>query len=163
MTVSLRPAGWVDVFRVWQIRNEPSTRAMMLSTLPISLVEHVRWFARAKRSNDVMIMMISAGLRRVGTVRLDVDGGASIETQDDRTVSISIAVAERYRGRRYASDALAIVCARSTERARVFGKIRLIADVKLQNVASILTFVSSGFLGIDGVAPGCARLERICG
>lgn len=153
MRVTLRPAGWRDVWRLWRWRNEPTTRAMMIHDAPISRREHLAWFWRLSRNGHAH----GAGTRQyiaeddgepVGSGRLDFTGIIA---------DFDIIVAPGYRGQAYGTRLVAALVDEATRAECHLCR----ATVKRDNVASRKAFARNGFK-IATITEGYFVMERLC-
>jgi RimJ/RimL family protein N-acetyltransferase len=153
-TVSLRPATPDDCRRVWDWRNDASTRAVAFNADVIPYEQHRRWFETRLTDPDLLFLIIVDGTGEpVGYVRCAVHEGAG---------EVSIALAPQCRGRGYGTEALREAA------ARFFAEWplqRLTARVLSTNVASLRAFEHAGFVergvtAVDGQPTHELVLER---
>ena len=131
----IRPVSDLDVHRLWQWANEPSTRASSFRPEPISWDDHLAWFGRKSVDPGCRMYILEADGLPAGQVRFEINSAGQAE------VAISIAVECRSRG--YGAKALRLGA------ARVFadtGTTELVAYIKPDNVASIRAFENAGFV-----------------
>jgi UDP-2,4-diacetamido-2,4,6-trideoxy-beta-L-altropyranose hydrolase len=145
-SVSLRPAVLADRERIWHWRNERGTRAASFDSATIRWDTHVRWFDNALQRSDRKIFIIEADSVAVGTVRLDIV---------EREASVSIHLAQEWRGQGFGSSALRALA------ELAFGPLeidRLIASIKPDNQVSIGAFAKAGFITVE--VDAVVRFER---
>ena len=133
VVVTLRPATAEDCRQVWRWRNDEQTRRASFDSAPIPLEAHERWFLDSLQSPNRKIYIVVAGDQPSGVARLDVNGGQA-------TVSIHLAPECRGRGvGPRALDALGEVA------FGPLGLARLVAEIKVDNAASLRAFIKAGF------------------
>jgi RimJ/RimL family protein N-acetyltransferase len=143
--VRLRPAQAADGDRLWQWRNEPTTRQASLNTAEVSLEDHLRWLAGQLDSPDVALFIVEEATHGApcGQVRLDrVAGGDAV---------VSLSIASEWRGRGLGVAALRALLEPSN---RPFWARRLLAVIRLSNEASRRAFERAGFVGPHPAAIG---------
>lgn len=138
--VRLRPAATADSERLFEWLNDPLTRQMSLRTEPVPRKEHEEWFERVMRQPKVQLLIGESWIGEqwvpFGQVRIDGDG------------TVSISVAQAYRGRRLSP--LLLKAGMLRHRARFRDK-QLTAFVKPENAASRCLFVNVGFRAVGSV------------
>lgn len=143
--VSQRPATGDDVRLVWEIANDPTVRAVSISTDTIPWESHRAWFA-ARLASGQPLLIVEIGSRPVGYVRFD-------DTADGTEVSIALDPLHRGRmgGRvlRKACDWWDAAHAGSP----------LVARIRMDNEASRRAFLRSGFAEV-GTAQGIVTVVR---
>ena len=151
MTVTLRPAGWRDAWRLYRWRNDPSTGAWMFGPAPTPLNHLVwlSWILSARSASRLYIGLDEKTGEVVGTGRLDNNPWNIPE--------VSVTVDHRRRNRGYGT---AIVEALVAE-ARMSGAKAVRAYIMPSNEASIRTFFSAGFAYLDPVGSKIV-MERRC-
>lgn len=133
-TLYLRPAGWWDAIFLWRVRNHQSTRSQMAQIGRIGLLEHLRWYARARKAPDrIALYVLCSNHQRLGYGRL-----SSLHTWQ---AEASIAIAQRYRGRGYGAVLVGLLwqeaCKHGVEEVR--------ADIRRDNLRSLRSFKAVGF------------------
>jgi pseudaminic acid synthase len=134
-------------------RNDEETRAMSLTTTPVTEEQHAAFLARSIGAADRKLFVAEepATKKPVGTLRLD----SSEHDRDRGTLEVSLTVAPGDRGRGY-GQALLLAC---EEEARKLGAIRLVAVLRADNLPSRKAFEAAGYYGFTNeVAEGGARL-----
>ena len=137
--LSLRPADMKDCERLWQWRNEESTRQWSFHSAYIPYEEHQKWLA--DKLNDPMtkiFVILNQSGTGVGQVRFDINNDKNAE------VNISIAAEQRKKG--YGSAALNLA---SQFMTKMFDITKVTAHVKQENQASIAAFQKAGFIAAD--------------
>jgi RimJ/RimL family protein N-acetyltransferase len=124
-----------DEHQLYIWRNEPSTRAVSLTTHEITLAEHRAWFAQKLEDPSSAILIIEEDDRPVGQLRLD------LVARDVAEVSIGLAPEERGRGIGREALRLAVGAAAAT-----YGATRLRALVRAENRSSLNAFLAAGFV-----------------
>lgn len=130
--VSLRPATYDDVRRVWVIANDPTVRAVSISTDPIPWESHRAWF-EARLAGGQPLLIVAIGPRSVGYVRFD-EGPDGAE--------VSIALDPMHRGG-LGGRVLRTACDWWDAAHR---GAPLLARIKTDNDASRRAFYGSGFV-----------------
>lgn len=119
--ISLREARLADAQRVYAWNCAPDVRALSGDPRPVSLPEHLRWYAQRIKQGSFWI--VEADGAPVGTVRLDGE-------------AISIALDASARGRGIGKEAIAAACA---------GRASVTATVHVENHPSRRAFEACGF------------------
>jgi RimJ/RimL family protein N-acetyltransferase len=119
--IALREARLADAQRVYAWNCAPDVRALSGDARPVSLAEHLRWYAARVKQGSFWI--VEADGAPVGTVRLDGD-------------AISIALDASARGRGVGKQAIAAACA---------GRASVTATVHAENLPSRRAFEACGF------------------
>lgn len=130
----LRRAGPEDSERLWLWRNDPFTRSMATSPIPIAWPDHDRWFTTILANPDTQLLLVERGGVPVAMVRFDRTGSEA--------ALVSINVAPTARGMRIGREALGMACDRY--RATHPGAA-LNADIHVTNAASLRIFTKAGF------------------
>lgn len=145
----LRPATNDDAQRLFQWRNDPDTRAMSITTTPVTPEEHRGFLARSLNASDRWLLIAEHDAVAVGTGRLDrIDGAGTFE--------VSLTIAPDARGKGYGVSLLRALEARAAE----LGALRLVAHLKHENVASRRAFEGAGYYGFVDVSHEGTRLVR---
>ena len=131
----LRPADAQDCRFLYELRNDPLVRAGSFHTEEIPYEQHQKWYEQKRKNENCRIYILEDAGALVGQVRADRDEwGESAE--------ISYAIAERARGKGYASWMLAAAEEQLSEK----GFCReLLAEVKNDNIASQKVFRKLGY------------------
>lgn len=137
-TVTLRPATEADSRRVWEWRNDPTTREASFNTSYICYADHERWFSSKLSASDTRIFIVlDARGREVGYVRFNIVA---------RCAEISVTIDEGQRGRGYGPSAIQ----QSSDYLLSATPVqRVIALVKRSNAASVAAFERAGFVISD--------------
>ena len=132
--VSLRPATTEDARRVWEIANDPTVRAVSISTAPIPWKSHRAWFD-ARLGSGQPLLIVEIGPQSVGYVRFDdrPDGP-----------EVSIALDPRHRGG-LGGRVLRTACDWWDE---ANAETPLLARIKTDNEASRRAFRNAGFVDV---------------
>lgn len=145
----VRPAVENDVVRIWEIRNDASTRSVSGSSDPIPLHDHRKWFECRYfvdfPSNYCFIL--ETGGEVAGYCRFD-------ESENPPGFIVSIALGEMFRNRGMGHTLLS----RAIELFRVIRKdpANLFARIMDNNCGSISLFHKNGFVLCGD---NCYRLE----
>jgi L-amino acid N-acyltransferase YncA len=132
----LRAARESDCAQVFAINFAPEVRALSGTHDVVPYASHEAWFARRLHA-PAPIWMIEEGGDVVGVVRIDLRATAG-GGLDDQSGKISIALAERARGRGIGRRAIAAACLQ-------WGK-QVVAEIDPRNTASRACFVACGFV-----------------
>jgi UDP-2,4-diacetamido-2,4,6-trideoxy-beta-L-altropyranose hydrolase len=138
----VRPARTDDIHLLFEWANDPVTRQMSFSSVPISWEEHEKWYHNVLAEPDVVLMIVETQERGiwlpVGQVRIDGEG------------KLSFALAPEHRGRHLAAPVLRMAVEYYVSRY----SRGLIAYVKAENRSSQKAFIRAGFelLGWTNVA-----------
>ena len=138
-TLALRPAGPADCRFVWATRNEPSARAVSLSSEPIPYADHEQWWDSALADPATLILVVEEpALGPAGYVRFRIDNSAG-----NAEAEISIALTPATRGRGLGSTAIQLACAHLFASGRA---THILARVSASNGASLAAFGAAGFV-----------------
>ncbi len=134
--INLRRAKERDKDFLFQLRNEDAVRAQSWHTERVDAPAHEAWFKSSLRNPKRVLYVVEADGAPAGQVRFDVDdSGGSAE--------VSVAVAERFRGRGIGSEALRSAGQSFTKDFPDVKKI--FAHIKTDNPASVKTFLKAGY------------------
>lgn len=133
--ITLHPAMLEDCLRLWELRNEKTTRKVSFSEKFIPFEEHERWLISklADPYTCILIVKNTSG-RSVGYVRFDV-------VDEEAEINISIDRAEREKG-----YGLAAIKSGTKYIQKVEAVVRVIAHIRLDNTASMVAFKRAGFV-----------------
>ncbi|MDB6118539.1 MAG: hypothetical protein JWO08_2320 [Verrucomicrobiaceae bacterium] len=142
----MRPAAAGDCELLWQWANEPAVRQAAFRTEPIHWENHQRWFTARLASPSTHIYLLEDADTRipVGQVRYDEDEARP------GYFSVDISVPHSMRGTGAGSMLLKMSEERLRREANV---VRLLAEVKLHNVASLALFRRHGYEERPGAGP----------
>lgn len=135
MVIKVRPAQPKDTQRIWEIRNEPESRAVAAIQEIIPLAQHVAWFENKyfkNKSNHCF----------VGEVDNNVIGYCRFDLEENHYLN-SIAVSSSMHGKGIGT----LLLRQSIEQLRPSRPIH--AEVRKHNVASIKMFERVGFKKIS--------------
>lgn len=131
----LRPATPDDCDAVFSIANDPQVRAASFNPDPIPHANHVAWYKETLKSADIHFYMAE---NACGVPA----GYARFHRGEGRTATISVAVAQPFRGCGLGGSLIGQAC-------RMFLKERpgytVRALIKSDNIASVKSFLSAGF------------------
>jgi RimJ/RimL family protein N-acetyltransferase len=134
-TVHLRPATAEDAKKIWEWRNETTTRAASYNSEPIPYADHVRWFdQRLAGSGTRFLIAVDRDGQDIGFARLELSGELA-------EVSLSLDASRRGRGL-----GMWVIRAASDFALKELRASAVIAHVKLLNNASIRAFTQAGFV-----------------
>ena len=128
----VRSAVWTDWEPVLRWRNDPVTRRFSFQTDEVDEASHRAWFERRLADPHCRVLIAEAASVPVGQVRLDLAG--------DRA-TVNIAVAPEARGAGHGAATLR----GAVDIARQLGIVRLDAEIKPANEASLRLFRAAGF------------------
>lgn len=124
----LRRATARDARFLFDLANDPLTRAMSFSTDPIPWDTHVAWLDRVLADSDRRLWVGELDGEPVAMGRLDAIDGQEV-------VSVALAPAHRGKG-------LAVHLVQALGQA---ARLPLVAEIKAENVPSIRAFEACGF------------------
>jgi UDP-2,4-diacetamido-2,4,6-trideoxy-beta-L-altropyranose hydrolase len=132
--LTLRPVTRDDVLPVWRLANAPSVRLNSLSSDPIPLDTHIRWFREKLASPGTRMWALDLAGLIAGLIRYDRAG--------EDTASVHFSVPLPFRGR-----GLGTMLLKRTRKlaGEELGVKRLEAVVRQENAASARVFIKSGF------------------
>jgi UDP-2,4-diacetamido-2,4,6-trideoxy-beta-L-altropyranose hydrolase len=133
--IRLRPADLDDCRRIWEWRNEATTREASFDTNPVPYLNHHAWFSQKMKDPNTNIFIVENAVgNRIGYVRFDVEGAEA---------EISVSLDRNERGKGYGTTAIR----RGAEEMISTGSAeRIIALVKAGNLASMSAFQRAGFV-----------------
>ncbi len=141
-TITLRPATWRDVYRLYRWRNDPSAYRYFLTPQPVPLLAHLLWLARVFRDPMRELSVVSFGSAQIGTCRVDyADGRDGYAKQGDITITVEAS----YRANGYGEAILDQII----RRRRPGYTLR--AAIHSQNQASLHLFKDAGFHAVYGI------------
>lgn len=152
--VTLREAGWRDLWRLRRWRNDPETRAMMRQTAPISRLAHLVWWLRLRRQRRQVPVAARQFVAEadpgvlIGSGRLDIVGVVA---------DCDVIVAPGCRGHAYGTAIIAAL----VEEAAALGCQRCTATIRAENLASRRAFARNRFT-VVGSVDGYLLMERPC-
>ena len=126
---------------IWQWRNDPITRSVSKNTREVSWEDHDSWF-RKSLTNSYRYLYIGVSTtpedeEPIGIVRFDISSSSPEYSK------VSINISPRARGKRFGY----LLLKEGTENFanEIKRSIRIFAEVKVNNLASIRLFTSSGY------------------
>lgn len=133
--VKLRPVAEDDSKLIWELRNEPSTRAASFTSDLIPYEDHRLWFSqRSTNPNSKMFVILNSDGEEIGYVRFEIRDGEGY---------ISISIDKKQRRKGYGVSAIKTASAQILSSAPVR---RIIALVRHDNEASRAVFARAGFV-----------------
>lgn len=132
--LQIRLAEEKDMLPLFELANDPVVRHNSFSTQAIPWEEHVRWMRATLRNETRRLFVCCEGDELVGQVRFDKEGDESV---------VSVSLSASYRGMGLAS--VLLVRALSVYREMEKDVSRVLAYVKVENIASQHAFVRAGF------------------
>jgi RimJ/RimL family protein N-acetyltransferase len=129
-----------DAERLLQWRNDPATRAGSRSSGEVPWDDHLRWLNASLAGTDRLLLVVEDPVGSVGTVRWD--------RLSELEWEVSITVAPQRRGQSLARPALraAELALLEVTRSRGAAVSAYLAEVHVDNDASMRLFESSGYL-----------------
>lgn len=127
--IELRRARLDDARFLYDVANDPVTRAMSFTSGPIEWATHVAWLDRVLTDPERRLWVAELDGVPVGTCRLDVSNGCEV---------VSVAVEPDCRGQGLAVPIIEALCREA--------RLPLVAEIKAENVASVRVFERAGFL-----------------
>jgi len=134
--VEVRPGTEADSRDVWDWRNDPDTRRQSGNTGFIEWEDHAQWFSQMLNSREavVLIGVKKENQGKIGVTRFDLDLNAG-------QAQVSINLNPLYRGQGRSTEFLLS----SVNCFLLDHDFRLVARVKLDNLASSKIFTNAGF------------------
>lgn len=133
-SIQLRPVIEDDCEILWHWANDPVIRSVSFVSEYISWSDHVQWFtSKLCDQNCVFYIALNQDNVPIGQVRYEI-------THKEATISLGLA--ESFRGQGYGSNLILLSCQKLGQNS-VVEKIN--AYVKPNNLASIRAFLKSGF------------------
>lgn len=137
--IHLRPAEPGDMRRLFEWANDPDTRATSFNSAPIPWDDHVRWYNETLSIEERQLYIGEADARPVSMIRFDRRRGAPT------TAIVNINVSPESRGKGFGKSTLRA----ATHVAAQLGIMRLFAEIRPTNAASVRTFESTGYKPCD--------------
>lgn len=146
-SIDIRPATENDLTILFQWANDSKTRENAFQSKPIPWSDHVEWFSARLKSSDSRIFIFIVDGLPAGQIRFDLKFGEWW---------IDYGIDRQYRGQGLAK--ILLKCAEAWMKA-TFGHLRLRAEVKAQNSASLKAFEASGYsiISVDGGVASCEK------
>ena len=137
MEIIVRSAQLNDAKRIWEIRNEPESRAVAANQEIIPLDQHIRWFENKyiRQKNNFCF---------VGEFEGNVIGYSRFDLEDDHYLS-SIAVSSSMHGKGVGT----ILLRQSVEQLKSLSPKPILAEIRKHNIASIKMFERVSFKKIS--------------
>ncbi len=133
-SLKLRPVREEDCELIWHWTNDPVIRSVSFSSEYIPWTDHVQWFtSKLGDRNCVFYIALNQDDVPIGQVRYEIN---------NKEATISLAVAEAFRGRGYGSQIILLSCQKLGQDAAIK---KINAYVKPNNLASLNIFLKSGF------------------
>ncbi|CAC5345711.1 MULTISPECIES: UDP-2,4-diacetamido-2,4,6-trideoxy-beta-L-altropyranose hydrolase [Planktothrix] len=133
-SIQLRPVIEDDCEILWHWANDPVIRSVSFSSEYISWSDHVQWFAsKLGDQNCVFYIALNPDNVPIGQVRYEIT---------DKEATISLALAESFRGQGYGGNLILLGCKKLGQNS---GIEIINAYIKPNNLASIRAFLKSGF------------------
>lgn len=136
--LNIREAVKEDCKDIFDWRNDEQTRAASFNSEMVSYATHAKWFEAALQNPARLIYIgIDQNGIKIGVIRLDI--------LNDEVAEISINLSPQMRGRGLGSLLISIACDQLVPK---LNKSLIVARTRDGNLASIKSFVKSGFLKI---------------
>lgn len=141
-----------DAEQLWKWRNDPVTRAGSRSSAEVPWDDHLRWVTDSLTRTDRVLLVVEDTVGSVGTVRWDLVGESTGETEGHRAGThdweVSITVAPRRRGESLARPLLRAAERALSEATRSTGTdvTAYLAVVQIDNRASVRMLEDSGYV-----------------
>ena len=136
--MNLRRARMNDAELLFAWANDPVTRQNSFSREPIAWENHMSWFEKKLADQNCLFLILEDKIdnERVacGSIRYDL--------RSEKEALISYQIAPEQRGKGYGE---AMIRLGEAEVKSVFGDIKLIAEVRLENEASKKCFEKNGY------------------
>ncbi|MEB3828470.1 UDP-2,4-diacetamido-2,4,6-trideoxy-beta-L-altropyranose hydrolase [Phormidium sp. CCY1219] len=133
-SLKLRPVREEDCELIWHWTNDPVIRSVSFSSEYIPWKDHVQWFtSKLGDRNCVFYIALNQDDVPIGQVRYEIR---------NQEATISLGLAEPFRGRGYGSRIMLLICQKIEQDAAIK---KIHAYAKPNNLASINVFLKSGF------------------
>lgn len=134
MKIDLRKAQFYDIPFLWYVRNQKDVYQYFKTPAPVSWEKHIEWIIPILLSlSQKELYVITREKSPAGQLRFDYDG---------ESAEISISLLKELRGKGIASNVLKKAIAK-VRREKIVN--RLLAEIHIQNSASIGLFTKFGF------------------
>lgn len=130
-----------DCDLVFSLSNDPVVRLNSFNSEPIIYNNHVNWFKNVVKDSKYLFFLIFEDERFVGQIRF------YLETNDSDCCIISLSIAKDFRGKGFAQDFLKLGIESMMKEWFFIRKI--IAEVKVENIASNKMFTKYGFSFVE--------------
>lgn len=130
----LRKATMEDAPLLHRWRDDPAVRALSMTTAPIVYTDHCRWLEQALGDPGHLVFVAMVGHHPVGSLRYRLEAGEA---------TVSVVVAPEMRGEGIGREILQ--AGEAHLRAECGGSLKIVAEVKPSNHASVQLFTASGF------------------
>lgn len=148
MELSIRPAAMTDLELFFRWKNDPVALQNSFDSRPVSLEDHTRWFSgKLEQPQALLLVFENERHEAVGHVRFETEGDTAI---------IGITVDPAFRGQQLSSRMLEMAC---THYFSQHPDKRILAFVKIDNLASCKAFTAAGFS--ESARETVAGIERI--
>jgi RimJ/RimL family protein N-acetyltransferase len=147
--ISVRTASFQDARFLWELANDRDVRANSFNTQPIPWEDHVKWLeARSNDPSTVLLVALDEALNPCGQIRFDVQ-----ESEAELNYSLARKARGRGLGAALIEAGLAFLFACTS--------VELVtALVKVENIASLVTFERTGWMRGEDVTVRGARSAR---
>lgn len=132
--VDVRKATMDDAPLLHRWRNDPTVRALSMTSEAIAYDDHCRWLQQALHESDHIVLMAMSGQHPVGSLRYRIEPGKA---------TVSIVVAPEMRGEGVGGEILR--AGEAYLKDECSGPLKVVAVVKPDNQASMRLFAGSGF------------------
>ena len=123
--------------KIWEWRNDATTRAMFLNSDIVPRESHEKWFSKALNDSNRHFYVGKLGDNLAGVIRFD-----KLENED-QAYDVSINIDPNNRGKGVGKRLLSKALERFLE--DIIDANTIIAEIKKENIASTRAFLSAGF------------------
>ncbi len=147
--LTVRRATIDDMWWVYDVAMDPTTRAMSTRSERFSREQHATWYHRRLIDPDQLFLIGLRGGERIGYLRFgratarELAAVDSPRTEDRASTEVGIAIAPDHRGRGHAAPLL--ITGEVEVRARWKDVRRLVALILPANLASLSAFSRAGY------------------
>lgn len=128
--ISLKEADMNDSVFLFELRNEESTRMMSNDTKLVQWQDHVAWLADKLSNNDFKIYIaLDDENNKIGQFRIDQYG------------VVGVSLCDKYKNKGHGWKIIKM----ASEKAINFSPKELVAEIKIENIASEKSFKKAGY------------------
>lgn len=130
----LRKAELSDVDLYYEWANDPVVRSNSFNTAHIPYEDHVNWFNKVLKRDDIVLFVLMEDDKAVGQIRISIT---------DAVAEISYSISSEFRGKGYGGKIVSLLIERIKDEMPDIKTVS--ARVKPDNAASLKVFEREGF------------------